>query len=35
MSFPELGLSEGVLRAVAEAGYEHPTPIQKQALRCR
>jgi superfamily II DNA/RNA helicase len=32
MSFPELGLSEGVLRAVAEAGYEHPTPIQKQAI---
>ena len=32
MSFPELGLSEDVLRAVAEAGYETPTPIQKQAI---
>lgn len=32
MSFSELGLGEGVLRAVAEAGYEHPTPIQKQAI---
>jgi superfamily II DNA/RNA helicase len=32
MSFTELGLSESVLRAVSEAGYEHPTPIQKQAI---
>lgn len=32
MSFPNLGLSEDVLRAVAEAGYETPTPIQKQAI---
>jgi len=32
MSFPDLGLSEDVLRAVAEAGYETPTPIQKQAI---
>jgi superfamily II DNA/RNA helicase len=32
MSFKELGLSEGVLRAVSEAGYEQPTPIQKQAI---
>ncbi|MEO5336918.1 MAG: DEAD/DEAH box helicase [Magnetospirillum sp. WYHS-4] len=32
MSFSELGLSEGVLRAVAEAGYVTPTPIQEQAI---
>jgi len=32
MSFTELGLSESVLRAVSEAGYEQPTPIQKQAI---
>ncbi|HER20542.1 MAG TPA: DEAD/DEAH box helicase [Chromatiales bacterium] len=32
MSFSELGLSDSVLRAVAEAGYVTPTPIQKQAI---
>jgi superfamily II DNA/RNA helicase len=32
MSFEELGLSPGVLQAVAEAGYTAPTPIQKQAI---
>jgi superfamily II DNA/RNA helicase len=32
MSFTELGLSESVLHAVSEAGYEQPTPIQKQAI---
>jgi superfamily II DNA/RNA helicase len=32
MSFSDLGLSESVLKAVAEAGYETPTPIQKQAI---
>ncbi len=32
MSFTELGLSDSVLRAVSEAGYEQPTPIQKQAI---
>lgn len=32
MSFSELGLSDSVLRAVAESGYETPTPIQKQAI---
>ncbi len=32
MSFSELGLSEPVLRAVAEAGYTQPTPIQAQAI---
>ncbi len=32
MSFEELGLSEEVLRAVSDAGYTEPTPIQKQAI---
>jgi len=32
MSFAELGLSEPVLKAVAEAGYVDPTPIQAQAI---
>src|SRR6476661_22052 len=32
MSFKELGLSEAILRAVAEQGYTSPTPIQKQAI---
>ncbi len=32
MSFADLGLSEEVLRAVAEAGYDAPTPIQQQAI---
>jgi superfamily II DNA/RNA helicase len=32
MSFSDLGLSEPVLRAVADAGYETPTPIQAQAI---
>ncbi len=32
MSFSDLGLSESVLKAVAEAGYETPTPIQQQAI---
>jgi superfamily II DNA/RNA helicase len=32
MSFSELGLSPEVLRAVFEAGYTHPTPIQEQAI---
>ncbi len=30
--FTELGLSEPILRAVAEMGYVHPTPIQAQAI---
>ena len=30
--FAELGLSEPVLRAVAEKGYREPTPIQSQAI---
>ncbi|MEM9288530.1 MAG: DEAD/DEAH box helicase [Pseudomonadota bacterium] len=32
MSFDLLGLSDELLKAVGEAGYETPTPIQKQAI---
>jgi superfamily II DNA/RNA helicase len=32
MPFSELQLSEDVLRAVADAGYTEPTPIQAQAI---
>ncbi len=32
MLFKELGLSEPIVRAVTEAGYEKPTPIQTQAI---
>src|SRR5262245_2497856 len=32
MSFNDLGLSDEVLRAVTDAGYTEPTPIQKQAI---
>ena len=32
MSFTTLGLSEPLLRAIAEQGYTEPTPIQKQAI---
>ena len=32
MSFQELGLSEDVLRAVADSGYVDATPIQTQAI---
>ena len=32
MSFDTLGLSAGLLRAVAEQGYSVPTPIQRQAI---
>jgi ATP-dependent RNA helicase DeaD len=31
-SFAELGLSPAVLKAVAEAGYETPSPIQAQSI---
>jgi superfamily II DNA/RNA helicase len=31
-AFADLGLSDEVLRAVADAGYLHPTPIQEQAI---
>ncbi|MCC7304665.1 MAG: DEAD/DEAH box helicase [Alphaproteobacteria bacterium] len=32
MSFESLGLSENILRAVADTGYTNPTPIQAQAI---
>jgi ATP-dependent RNA helicase RhlE len=31
-TFAELGLAEPILRAVAESGYERPTPIQAEAI---
>src|SRR5687768_18439260 len=30
--FDALGLSESVLRAVSDAGYRTPTPIQREAI---
>jgi superfamily II DNA/RNA helicase len=32
MNFEDLGLSEPVLRAIADAGYTTPTPIQEKAI---
>lgn len=32
MSFQSFNLSEQLLRAVAEEGYQHPTPVQLQAI---
>jgi len=32
MSFDTLGLMPELLRAVRESGYEHPTPVQAQAI---
>ncbi len=32
MTFDTLGLSTGLLRAVADQGYDQPTPIQQQAI---
>jgi len=32
MTFADLGLSDELLRAVSEAGYDDPTPIQRQAI---
>ena len=32
MNFSDLGLSEPLLRAVSEQGYDTPTPIQVQAI---
>jgi superfamily II DNA/RNA helicase len=32
MTFADLGLSDSLLRAVSEAGYTEPTPIQAQAI---
>ena len=34
MTFKELNLSAPLLRAVQEAGYETPSPIQAAARRC-
>ena len=30
--FASLGLAAPLLRAIADSGYEHPTPIQAQAI---
>ncbi len=32
MKFADLGLSAETLRAVTEAGYDTPTPLQQQAI---
>ena len=32
MNFADLGLSESILRAVGDVGYDRPTPIQEQAI---
>ena len=32
MNFSDLGISDAVLKAVADAGYTTPTPIQAQAI---
>ena len=32
MKFEELNLAEAIVKAVHEQGYEHPTPIQAQAI---
>ncbi|HTH45040.1 MAG TPA: DEAD/DEAH box helicase [Oxalicibacterium sp.] len=32
MSFVDLGLADGIVRAVTEQGYTQPTPIQSQAI---
>ncbi|MBQ0933333.1 DEAD/DEAH box helicase, partial [Ideonella alba] len=32
MTFDQLGLAEPLLRAVRDQGYDHPTPIQAQAI---
>ncbi|ODU21286.1 MAG: DEAD/DEAH box helicase [Sphingomonas sp. SCN 67-18] len=32
MNFADLGLSDELLRAVGEAGYSEPTPIQRQSI---
>jgi ATP-dependent RNA helicase RhlE len=32
MNFTDLGLAEPIIRAIAEQGYEQPTPIQAQAI---
>ncbi|MEG0541977.1 MAG: DEAD/DEAH box helicase, partial [Angelakisella sp.] len=32
MKFNELGIIDPILKAVAEEGYETPSPIQEQAI---
>ena len=32
MSFEQLGLSANILHAIADKGYEYPTPIQEKAI---
>jgi len=32
MKFEQLGLSEDILKAIADCGYDEPTPIQAQAI---
>ena len=32
MTFADVGLSDELLRAVTEAGYDEPTPVQRQAI---
>lgn len=32
MKFSDLGLNENTLKAVADVGYEEPTPIQAKAI---
>ena len=32
MSFADLGLSDELLRAIADSGYDEPTPIQRAAV---
>jgi ATP-dependent RNA helicase RhlE len=32
MLFSELNLSEPILKALADTGYTHPTPIQEQSI---
>ena len=32
MKFADLGLSDQLLKAVSDAGYEEPTPIQAEAI---
>ena len=32
MLFTDLGLSEPILRAIAEEGYTNPTPIQEKSI---
>ena len=31
-TFEELGVSEDLLRAITEMGYEHPMPVQEEVI---